>query len=107
MLPTSSPRRPTIEAELPLLQSRSVIRQKLVDSRRMGSVGGDASMTGHEAWHSVVEYDGAKDARMLVVDDDPLNVELLCAYLEDDGYRTYAAYSGSEALATAANDPPD
>jgi serine phosphatase RsbU (regulator of sigma subunit) len=34
----------------------------------------------------------------LVVDDDPLNVELLCAYLEREGYRTTTAASGEEAL---------
>jgi sigma-B regulation protein RsbU (phosphoserine phosphatase) len=43
----------------------------------------------------------------MVVDDDPINVELLCAYLEDDGYRTTSAYSGAEALEQVAKLPPD
>jgi putative two-component system response regulator len=49
----------------------------------------------------------ADSALILVVDDDPLNVEMLSAYLEDDGYRTAAAGSGSEAIQLAETARPD
>jgi putative two-component system response regulator len=44
---------------------------------------------------------------ILVVDDDPLNVEMLSAYLEDDGYRPLAAGSGLEAIELAHAARPD
>jgi len=37
-------------------------------------------------------------ARILIVDDEPLNIELLEQELEDQGYQTCAARSGEEAL---------
>jgi putative two-component system response regulator len=46
-------------------------------------------------------------ARVLVVDDDPLNVELLSAYLEDEGYQVVAASSGVEALHSVTRTLPD
>jgi putative two-component system response regulator len=50
---------------------------------------------------------GDSVARVLVVDDDPLNVELLSAYLGDEGYRVTAAFSGAEALQHVMNATPD
>jgi len=44
---------------------------------------------------------------VLVVDDEPLNVDLLEQELEAAGYDTIAATEGPEALAIAANERPD
>lgn len=44
---------------------------------------------------------------VLVVDDDPLNVEVLAAYLEDEGYEVTHAYSGAEALEAVGTTRPD
>jgi len=49
----------------------------------------------------------ATPASILVVDDDPLNVEMLCAFLEDEGYRTVGAHSGSEAVDLLGHSVPD
>ncbi len=45
-------------------------------------------------------------ARILVVDDHPVNCELLEAMLVPQGYRVECAYSGEEALALIRHDPP-
>jgi CheY-like chemotaxis protein len=44
---------------------------------------------------------------VLVVDDNPHNLELILAYLEDLDCRTIAAEGGLEALEIVRNDPPD
>ena len=44
---------------------------------------------------------------ILVVDDNPHNLELILAYLEDLDCRTVAAEGGLEALEVVRNDPPD
>ena len=44
---------------------------------------------------------------ILVVDDNPHNLELVLAYLEDLDCRTIAAQGGMEALEIVQNDPPD
>ena len=44
---------------------------------------------------------------MLIVDDEPLNVDLLEQELAAAGYRTIAAQSGEDALAAAAKSKPD
>jgi CheY-like chemotaxis protein len=44
---------------------------------------------------------------ILVVDDNPHNLELILAYLEDLDCRTVAAEGGLEALDVVRNDPPD
>lgn len=44
---------------------------------------------------------------ILVVDDEPMNHEVVHAYLEGEGYRLVDAMSGAEALAIAQQDPPD
>jgi len=44
---------------------------------------------------------------VLVVDDNPQNLELILAYLEDMDCRTVAAEGGLEALETIRKDPPD
>jgi signal transduction histidine kinase len=49
----------------------------------------------------------ATGARILVVDDHPVNCELLEAMLVPQGYRVDSVYSGAEALATVRRDPPD
>jgi two-component system alkaline phosphatase synthesis response regulator PhoP len=45
--------------------------------------------------------------RILVVDDDPEIVRLLRAYLEQDGFRVFAAYGGSEAMRILRSERPD
>ena len=49
----------------------------------------------------------AERASVLIVDDEPLNVDLLEQELGAAGYRTLAAASGEEALAVAAKSQPD
>lgn len=44
---------------------------------------------------------------VLVVDDNPQNLELILAYLEDLDCRTVSAEGGLEALEIIRNDPPD
>jgi len=46
-------------------------------------------------------------ATVLIVDDEPLNVDLLEQELGAAGYRTVSAASGEEAIAQAANARPD
>jgi len=45
--------------------------------------------------------------KILIVDDDPLNVKLLAAKLPKDQYETLRAYNGQEALEKIAADCPD
>src|SRR5579885_3680431 len=51
--------------------------------------------------------DDAVAPLVLVVDDEPVNVELLTAYLEPEGYRIATARSGLEALHCVEREPPD
>ena len=46
-------------------------------------------------------------ARILIVDDEPLNVKLLAAMMPSDLYDTIFAHSGEEALEIMASRPPD
>ena len=46
-------------------------------------------------------------ATVLIVDDEPANVDLLEQELTDAGYRTLAAASGEEAIVSAARSKPD
>ncbi|MCC7262637.1 MAG: sigma-54-dependent Fis family transcriptional regulator [Candidatus Latescibacteria bacterium] len=48
-----------------------------------------------------------ESARILIVDDEPFNIDLLEQELEDQGYQTCAARSGEEALARVAEYQPD
>ncbi len=50
---------------------------------------------------------GAEPATVLIVDDEPLNVDLLEQELGAAGYRTVSAASGEEAVALAARTQPD
>jgi len=47
------------------------------------------------------------DSLILIVDDNPQNLELLQAYLEDLGCRTEVAMDGAEAIKKAQADVPD
>jgi|APCry1669188970_1035186.scaffolds.fasta_scaffold07476_2 CheY-like chemotaxis protein/class 3 adenylate cyclase len=49
----------------------------------------------------------AHPATILIVDDEPLNIELLEQELDDLGYTTISACNGQEALAIVAKTPPD
>src|SRR5262245_29420616 len=51
--------------------------------------------------------EGAARTRVLVVDDSDQLVELIGAWLEEEGYLVETATSGSRALAAAAAAPPD
>ncbi len=48
-----------------------------------------------------------KSARILIVDDEPANRDLLEAMLTGEGYQVVAASSGEGALAIVADQPPD
>lgn len=48
-----------------------------------------------------------KKPRVLIVDDNPTNVELLLAYLKPYGYQLDKAYDGEEALKTIETQAPD
>ena len=45
--------------------------------------------------------------RILIVDDDPLNVKLLASKLPEDQFEPVTAFSGQEALRKTLKDPPD
>jgi len=45
--------------------------------------------------------------KILIVDDEPLNVKLMKAYLLSDQYQTISAFSGEEALEKVESDSPD
>jgi two-component system OmpR family response regulator len=47
------------------------------------------------------------DKTILVVDDEPKIVEVVCSYLEKNGYRTITAHSGEEALERFKTHQPD
>jgi CheY-like chemotaxis protein len=55
-------------------------------------------------WPDDQHREGTQDvpSSVLVVDDDPLNVEMLTVYLEQEGYRVASAFSGAEALESVA-----
>ena len=46
-------------------------------------------------------------SRILIVDDEPLNVKLLAAMLPAEQYETIKAYDGREALKKIVNETPD
>ena len=54
-----------------------------------------------------VRREGTSSTRVLVVDDSDQLVELVGAWLEDEGYAVSTATSGSRAIAAAAVTPPD
>lgn len=51
-------------------------------------------------------YCGSREARILVVEDDPGNRELMVRMLEKEGYPVAEAENGSTALESVAADPP-
>jgi len=53
------------------------------------------------------EIIGTAEQSILVVDDNPANVQLLSRMLKERGYRVRAALSGSLALQAVLNNPPD
>lgn len=44
---------------------------------------------------------------ILVVDDDPVNLQMMCVFLEDFGYRVATSQDGADALVTAKETRPD
>jgi DNA-binding response OmpR family regulator len=44
---------------------------------------------------------------VLVVDDDPIVADVVCRYLEQDGCQVRLAATGEQAVASAADEPPD
>ena len=51
--------------------------------------------------------DTSTKSKILIVDDEPLNVKLLAALIPSDQYDTVRAYSGEEALKIVTDFPPD
>ena len=49
----------------------------------------------------------ARVSDVLIVDDTPTNLDLLCAMLRDRGYRVRVATSGPRAIAAVRAAPPD
>lgn len=49
----------------------------------------------------------SKKKKILIVDDDPDNVELLVSRLMQNGYDTVTAYDGSQAVQKAVSEKPD
>jgi DNA-binding NtrC family response regulator len=47
-----------------------------------------------------------KNARILVVDDEPRIADILVMIFQRDGYMASAVYNGKDALACIAHDPP-
>lgn len=54
-----------------------------------------------------IAQDNPDATRILVVDDEPVNIALLQAHLEAEGYQVMAAYRGEEALEKALAQQPD
>jgi PleD family two-component response regulator len=54
-----------------------------------------------------LESKPAAECKVLVVDDNVQNVELLEAYLQSAGYSVVKAFDGDEALAAVAKNDPD
>jgi putative two-component system response regulator len=52
-------------------------------------------------------FDPDPPPRVLVVDDEPLNLDLMLAYLEPEGYQVSTASTGLGALDAVAASPPD
>jgi DNA-binding NtrC family response regulator len=48
----------------------------------------------------------AKNARILVVDDEPRIADILVMIFQRDGYQASAVYNGKDALASITLDPP-
>ncbi|MGE9293303.1 MAG: response regulator, partial [Puniceicoccales bacterium] len=48
-----------------------------------------------------------KPAKILVVDDQPINIKLLQRKLEREGYVVQTAYNGLECLEAVKSNPPD
>lgn len=83
-----------------LLSERYSIRRDELLQMAHSIAGIDAA---HETWklrhleESPFEIDRTR-ARILVVDDEPINVEVVVAYLEDEGYGNIITYTDSVAL---------
>ena len=56
---------------------------------------------------NVTDEKPVEQTRILVVDDDEQNVELLEAYLTDAGYQVLKALDGASALKMVSDDKPD
>ncbi len=54
-----------------------------------------------------IHKNSSKLSRLLVVDDNPQNIELLTALMEAEGYEVISAADGLEAMALVAASPPD
>ena len=53
------------------------------------------------------KYQGLKDAKIMIVDDEPINIEVVQAFLEEDEYRNFVTIEDStKAMKTARRDAP-
>ncbi len=57
--------------------------------------------------HVIPRETGQEPARLVVVDDDPLCLESVSAYLEEGGFRVSRACCGEDALAALTQEAPD
>ncbi len=53
------------------------------------------------------EKDSLRKSKILIVDNEPLDIKLLCAILPQDSYELVKAYSGEEALQKVSEEHPD
>jgi CheY-like chemotaxis protein len=58
-------------------------------------------------WESMARSERKTTSRVLIVDDNQQNCELLDAYLSEQGYQVEMAYDGQQALEMVAKSQPD
>jgi DNA-binding response OmpR family regulator len=63
-------------------------------------------MVGSDTMDSMSAAEG-RQSRILVVDDEPMVLEVVTTYLERDGYQVTTASSGAEAIAAISGSRPD
>ena len=63
--------------------------------------------TVHGLWHTQADGTGSLDAHLLLVDDNPTNLQVLFQTLSGSGYELLIAQSGAEALKVAESTHPD
>ncbi|MGC4061550.1 MAG: response regulator [Aquabacterium sp.] len=102
--------------ELPSWANVPVVVVSIVANHEIGVSMGAAAVLQkpfgpHELMHELdrLGFAPAQDqaVKVVVVDDDPLAVELMTAYLQQPGYTVLAAYGGQEGIAMIQQHQPD
>jgi DNA-binding response OmpR family regulator len=102
--------------ELPSWANVPVVVVSVVANHEIGVSMGAAAVLQkpfgpHELMHELdrLGFAPAQDAavKVVIVDDDPLAVELMTAYLQQPGYTVLAAYGGQEGIAMIQQHQPD